>query len=81
LADAKAKASELELEMPRIEDITTNLELLETCYLLWEMSEFKHIPDPYEVMRLPSKYIDDLFRWHKGLRFTEDYPKRPPDMR
>jgi hypothetical protein len=73
----KAAAQELTLELPNIAAIRTDIKLLRTCYMLWEMSGFKHIPNPLDVLKLPAHYVQDLFRWHQGLKFTEDYPKRP----
>lgn len=49
--------------------------------MLWKVSDFRHVPNPLEVAALPAHYIHDLFRWHQGMRFTEDYPKRPADMK
>lgn len=73
----KAEAQELELELPDVAAIRTDIKLLRLCYMLWEMSGFKHIPNPLEVAALPAHYLNDLTRWHQGMRFTEDYDKRP----
>ena len=56
-------------------------ELLERCYLAYEMSEFRVIPNPLEILALPLGYLEQLHRFHKTMRFFMDYEKRPPEMK
>lgn len=76
-----SKHNTLVLERPDTSSFTTNPELLRLCYLLWDMSDGKYVPNPFDVLALPSGYIDDLFRWHTGVRFYVDYNKRPGEMK
>lgn len=71
----------LVLERPDAAAFSTNVELLRLCYILWDMSEGKHVPNPLEVLALPRGYIDDLFRWHAGVRYYVDYDRRPGELK
>ena len=56
-------------------------ELLETCYQLFEMSGFKIVPNPMDVIALPAGYVGQLYRFHHAVRFFEDFDKRPPELK
>lgn len=76
-----SKHNTLVLERPDPATFTTNAELLRLCYLLWDMSDGKFVPNPLEVINLPKGYVDDLFKWHTGVQFYVDYDKRPGELK
>lgn len=49
------------------------------CELYWYMTGT--IPDPDFIRGLPIGYLEQLLAYRHGIRFFEDYSKRPTNMR
>lgn len=58
---------------------TMNLDLLERCWLVYQMTN--QIPHPDFVQSLPVNYLNELAMFGQGVQFFEDYAKRPQEMR
>jgi hypothetical protein len=66
------------LTKPKTE-ITIDKELMRDCELYWYMTGT--IPDPDFIRGLPIGYLEQLLAYRHGIRFFEDYSKRPTNMR
>jgi len=56
--------------------LTIDPRLLDECYRIWRMREFKGLPpDPYDVVNL-SLCSYEVLTWAEIVRFYEDEDKR-----
>lgn len=51
------------------------------AHWLWELSDYRYIPHPQELLLLPRGWVEALTTFDTGVRFFEDLPKRPKHLK
>ena len=53
-------------------------ELVEQAAEVWAVSG--RLPHPYELLYMPAGWVDAIVSFEHGVRFYEDFSKRPAKM-